>query len=149
RVARDVDELVAAFAAPPPPPSAKVAGLPPALDAVVLRALRVDPCDRFPSAQAMLAELELALPPASTEDVVGALESIAFDDLERMKELVARCEQRAGADADPGRAHHPAPPAKGDLFAGRYRIEDPLGSGSMGLVLGARDEPSGASLAIK
>lgn len=42
----------------PPPPSAKVAGLPAALDAIVLRCLAQDPAQRVASAEALLGELQ-------------------------------------------------------------------------------------------
>jgi serine/threonine-protein kinase len=43
---------------PPPPPSAARPGLPPALDAIVLRALAKDPADRFQNADEFLRALE-------------------------------------------------------------------------------------------
>lgn len=51
------------------PPSSIVRGIPPALDAVVMRALERDPEKRFPTAKAMAAELQRAVPPASSIEV--------------------------------------------------------------------------------
>lgn len=51
------------------PPSSITAGLPPALDAVVMRALRKDPAERFASAKQMASELQKAAPPASSIEV--------------------------------------------------------------------------------
>lgn len=46
---------------PPPSPSAALPGLPPALDAVVMRAMSKDPADRQPTAGALAAEAASAL----------------------------------------------------------------------------------------
>lgn len=53
---------------PPPPPSALVAGLPAALEAVILGALAKDPAERYQSAEAFRADLEhLLLAAGGTE----------------------------------------------------------------------------------
>jgi serine/threonine-protein kinase len=162
----DVESLVAALAHEPAAPSARRPGLPPGLDAVVLRALRREPSERFPTAQAMLAELESTIRPASTDELVGALESIAYDELERLRELVARCERSIATSAPPPAALTPPPPALpptvvetrtsgsvlpsgGSLVAGKYRVGDVLGSGGMGVVLAAENQMIGTAVAIK
>ncbi|QDF99194.1 hypothetical protein CJ010_22955 [Azoarcus sp. DD4] len=53
---------------PPPPPSGLVAGLPPALEAVILRALAKSPADRYQGAEAFRAELEQLLATADSGD---------------------------------------------------------------------------------
>jgi serine/threonine-protein kinase len=141
----NVEELVSAFGDTPCPPSEKRLGLPRSLDLVVLRALHRDPVDRFPTAQAMLAELESAVQPASTDILVSAVERIAHDELERLAELVARCER----DASEARPAATALPTPGAVVAGRYRMGDVLGSGAMGVVLAAEDQATGAQVAIK
>jgi serine/threonine-protein kinase len=55
---------------PVPPPSAMVAGLPPALDAVVARATAKSPADRYPDVDAMARALRQ---PAATLDATRAL----------------------------------------------------------------------------
>ncbi|MER3487900.1 MAG: serine/threonine-protein kinase, partial [Chloroflexota bacterium] len=60
---------MARLSGPIPAPSDYRAGIPPALDAIVYRALALDPADRFPSALAMADALEAFLaerPPAGT-----------------------------------------------------------------------------------
>ena len=50
--------------APPPPPSTHILGYPPALEAVVMKALEKAPDQRFATAEALRAALESALPAA-------------------------------------------------------------------------------------
>jgi beta-lactam-binding protein with PASTA domain/predicted Ser/Thr protein kinase len=67
--------------AEPRPPSESQPGLPPALDAVVLRALAKDPERRFADAEEFIAALQqarLALPVGSPTAVAGALAGAAF-----------------------------------------------------------------------
>jgi hypothetical protein len=55
--ARRINELSAVWAAPPPPPSELVPGIPPALDALVLSLLSLDPMARPASAAAVIDQL--------------------------------------------------------------------------------------------
>jgi serine/threonine-protein kinase len=61
---------------PPPRPVQFVRGLPPALDAAIMRAIDKDPDARFPSARAMIAELERALPDALASREERDIESL-------------------------------------------------------------------------
>ncbi len=57
----DLDTMQAHVEAPPPPATARVAGLPPALDAVLAHALAKDPGDRYGSAGELAAAVAAAL----------------------------------------------------------------------------------------
>ncbi len=47
------------------------------------------------------------------------------------------------------RPHQPEPLSEGELFAGRYRVEDVIGEGGMGVVYRVRDEETGDRRALK
>jgi eukaryotic-like serine/threonine-protein kinase len=64
-----------------PPPSRKVAGLPVAIDDVVLRALSREPSDRFSSAREMCSALLEACPPAPPHVVGEWVEACAHESL--------------------------------------------------------------------
>lgn len=66
------------------PPSAHRAEVPPALDAVVLRALSREAGDRFPTARDFALSLEEAYPPASALRVGTWLEGVAGDELAKL-----------------------------------------------------------------
>ena len=92
------------------PPSLHNPAVPPALDAIVLRALARSPHERFATA----AEMALALAPfslgATTHDVADWLESLAADRLRARAALVARVESLApDPSAPPGRPSPTAP----------------------------------------
>ncbi len=143
------------------PPSQLREGLSATLDEVLLRALKNEPSQRFPSANAMAAALEAALPPAATDDVIKVLEELAFDDLDRLREQVTACEayvhdatdgDRETARQDPAPAENDVeawPVFEGALVAGKYRVERVLGRGGMGVVLGAKHIELGELVAIK
>src|SRR5208337_354216 len=65
----DATLLSAVLAGPKESPRRWVAGLPPALDAVVMRALARDPAARFATAREMADALVRAVPPALATDV--------------------------------------------------------------------------------
>ena len=70
------------------PPSRVVAGIPPALDAVVLKALERDADKRYSSAQEMAMALEGACPPAPTRHVGKWVEDLAADALKIRSEIL-------------------------------------------------------------
>ena len=91
------------------PPSARRPGIPPALDAIVLRGLARSPDDRFDTARAMATALEDVLAPARPARVGAWLEEVAGEGLARRTALVAAIEQTAlepgtGAELVGGRA---------------------------------------------
>jgi hypothetical protein len=88
--ARSFFQLVEAVrAAKVEPPSRVVPGLPPAVDAIVARALAVDPADRFPSMRALGAEL-LALADEGTREAW----SVDFEDTPRPRAKVVASPRR-------------------------------------------------------
>ena len=74
---------------PPDPPSLHAPGIPPALDALVLRGLSRKRDDRFASAREMAQALELAMPPAGALEVGAAVEVWARESLEQRSETAA------------------------------------------------------------
>jgi tRNA A-37 threonylcarbamoyl transferase component Bud32 len=88
--ARSFFQLVEAVrAAKVEPPSRVVPGLPPAVDAIVARALAVDPANRFPSMRALGAEL-LALADEGTREAW----SVDFEDTPRPRAKVVASPRR-------------------------------------------------------
>jgi eukaryotic-like serine/threonine-protein kinase len=53
------------------------------------------------------------------------------------------------ASGPPGSTLRPAPPSPGDVLAGKYRVEDTVGKGGMGVVLSAQHLQLGQKVAIK
>lgn len=80
-----------------PPPSTWRAGVPPALDALVTRALSPRVQERPPTARAMLEALHEAVPPAPPAEVARWLERVAGGALEIAEERLARVERSEGA----------------------------------------------------
>lgn len=90
------------------PLSSLVAGVPPAFEAIVQRALEKDPDSRYPTPAAMLADLRrylATLGPTVGGDAVAARMRIVFEG-EREK-LLASVQEALGGAA-PGEAHAPA-----------------------------------------
>jgi serine/threonine-protein kinase len=95
----------------PPPPSSHVPGLPPGLDAIVLRGLDLDPARRFATARDMASELAACVPVAPAEEVGEWVERHAAEELNERAARIADIERdssvsqsrslpRAGAPAD-------------------------------------------------
>ncbi|HEY3817764.1 MAG TPA: serine/threonine-protein kinase [Polyangiaceae bacterium] len=74
------------------PPSKHAAGIPPALEAVVMRGLAREPADRFDTALAMAEAMEAAMPLATTRAVGQWLRELAGDRLDARARLVAAIE---------------------------------------------------------
>jgi eukaryotic-like serine/threonine-protein kinase len=103
-------------------PSSRTAGVPSALDAVVLRALAKDRAGRFSSAREMALAIERAATPASSTDVAEWVEAFARDSLSERAQVVRAAEladregssissPRATPAVDPASARDPAPAA--------------------------------------
>ncbi len=75
------------------PPSAFASDVPPALDAVVMRALARDPADRFDTAKQMAAALEEAMPVATQAKVGEWVEATAKSALEKRSQILADIER--------------------------------------------------------
>jgi serine/threonine protein kinase len=99
RLRPDPAAVVSSLELEPPAPSAKVEGLPRALDFVVETALSREPGSRFPSAEAMVAALEEACAPAPREEVAAFVERVADEELERLREAVKRAERHVAVPA--------------------------------------------------
>ncbi len=115
------------------PPSARVAGLPAALDAVVVHALAPVPSDRPATAEAMGHALESALTPASDEDVRRYVDDVAADEIEQLRERVRACEMYEEAAPHTPRPSS-APPLSQGRALGRYVLYEPIASGGMASV---------------
>ncbi|WP_437585513.1 serine/threonine-protein kinase [Sorangium sp. So ce1000] len=81
------------------PPSCFAPDLPPAWDDIVMRALSVDPADRYESAHAMAAAIEASVPCAPAREVAAWVARIAAEELEKRAAAVAAVE-RAAATPD-------------------------------------------------
>lgn len=74
------------------PPSHVRAGVPAALDEVVMRSLARSPDDRFSTAHEMATELERALPGARPREVAALVQRLAGDALDKRAEVLGRIE---------------------------------------------------------
>ncbi len=90
------------------PPSAYVDGLPPGLDAIVVRAIERDPSRRFETARQMALALETAVPVASPTRVVEWLQGLVGELLAERARSVAIVEKDSGSGMT---AIPPGPPA--------------------------------------
>ncbi|HEY5240606.1 MAG TPA: serine/threonine-protein kinase, partial [Polyangiaceae bacterium] len=70
------------------PPSKVAAGVPPELDAIVMRGLAIDPDARFATARDMARAIEASIPMATASEVGEWVESVASDILRRRAERV-------------------------------------------------------------
>jgi serine/threonine-protein kinase len=86
------------------PPSRHAPAVPPALDAIVMRALARSPELRFETARAMAEALERAAPPASPREVEAWVLALAGDVVESRAELVAAIESDSAGDIEQARA---------------------------------------------
>jgi serine/threonine-protein kinase len=93
--------MVNVVTATPPPPSALVRSLPPALDAVIMRALSKARDDRYPSAAAMreaLAPVAEEVGQATTEELGALMRRLFPGDEVEIVALIRSAKQRFGAE---------------------------------------------------
>jgi eukaryotic-like serine/threonine-protein kinase len=83
------------------PPSARAPEVPPELDSIVMRALALNPDERFESAMEMATALERAAPIATSRRVSEWLEENAAGLLDARAQYVARVESDSMLAADP------------------------------------------------
>jgi len=95
------------------PPSTYRADVPPELDAVVSRALALDPADRYPTALDFVAHLEVAVPPASSREVAAWVAAVAGQKLGERRKLMVDMPTSSGVmevqRAVPAQVDTPAP----------------------------------------
>jgi serine/threonine-protein kinase len=97
------------------PPSSFVSGLPPGLDAIVLRGLARDPAARFATAREMARALERTLPLAPASDVGEYVEKMAGPALAQRAEQIAEIESGSPSIKSPGVVQG-GPPASGSSW---------------------------------
>jgi len=97
----DVALITAVLRQEIPVPSSLVPGLPPALDAVILRALAAEREDRFGTAREMAVALDAIVPRADTRDVAAWVDAVAGDDLRARHDRMQRGADVGGAGGPP------------------------------------------------
>jgi eukaryotic-like serine/threonine-protein kinase len=110
----DVVTIQQVLAGAQTPPSAFAGGIPPPVDAVVMRALDLEPSRRFATALEMADALSRAVPPALPAEVGAWCSAVATVALKRRAAAVAQMESQASAETRrPSNAHErqPADPA--------------------------------------
>lgn len=114
----------------PVPPSAVNPAIPPALDAVVMRALAKDPADRFQSAAEMKAAIEACLPAGSASrqrrELSRYMRTQFADAIEKKRTMLERA---SAANVEP-----PPPPPPAPTYDPRVVIPPPHATGSPGMV---------------
>jgi serine/threonine-protein kinase len=101
------------------PPGHYTPGIPPELDALVMKALAGDPGGRFESAEAMAESLFALVPPAFPAEVGRWVEQAAAESLASREALLAEIESGSSASLLPD------PPAPGDSLAEERVRGDP------------------------
>ena len=135
-------------AAPLPPPSTVVAGIPAALDAVVMRALAPDPDLRFPTARAMAEAIEVSVPLASPGQIASWVERVSGEHLARKIRRVKEIESRSVALAsmlDAGALPREAPLALTEGAAASNSQISQVSAVSSSSKVGARSAPFAAA----
>jgi eukaryotic-like serine/threonine-protein kinase len=79
-------------------PSSLRRDIPPALDEIVLRGLRREPSERFPTAKAMALALEAAVPPVTRSTIIDWVMVTVGDQIGKREEHVAAVERSSGSD---------------------------------------------------
>lgn len=99
------------------PPSKYAPGIPPALDALILRSLDRDPSKRFPTARDMARALEKSLPLVPATDVGEWVERLAGKSLADRAARIARIESQSSVDVQASmqmeQNHTPVPASTG------------------------------------
>jgi len=95
------------------PPSLRVPEVPPTLDAITLRGLSREPERRFPSARAMAAAIEAAVPIASPAAVGAWVEELAVESIARRTAAISAIERAPASARAPAErpSQSSAPPA--------------------------------------
>jgi serine/threonine-protein kinase len=93
--------LYAVMHEPITPPSTVVPGIPPAVDAVVLKALERDVDKRWATAQEMALALEAAVPPAPTRHAGKWVEELAAEALKIRADIVRTIDRANGGTSAP------------------------------------------------
>jgi serine/threonine protein kinase len=97
----DVEVFGKVLDAPIEPPGRFVPGVPPELDAIVMRALAREAQDRFATARDMARAIERAVPPIAAADVGEWVERMAEKMLASRAGVVARIERSSPTSASP------------------------------------------------
>jgi serine/threonine protein kinase len=107
----DAELVLKVLAGAKDPPSRHAPGVPAGLDALVMKALAVDPGDRFASAQDMAEVLLRAAPPAFPTVVAKWVQEAAGDALAKRAKELAEIESRGDMTALPRPSTTPVVPA--------------------------------------
>jgi serine/threonine protein kinase len=97
----DVEVFGRVLAGRADPPSTVVEGIPHALDAIVLRALSIDPEQRFSTAREMARALQTAVPLVPTAEVGEWVEETVAQVLAARMQTVVRIETESSASSQP------------------------------------------------
>jgi len=98
----DVEVFGLALAGCKTPPGTHAPGLPPAFDALVMKALHLDPAERFATAREMALELEACAGIATPSEVAAWVSTLAADLLDQRARAVAEVESASDIFATAG-----------------------------------------------
>ena len=91
----DAERFLKILALAAPPPSSKIAGLSPAFDVIVARALARKADDRYPSARAMAMALETETELASASEVGAWLQTVVAEPLKAREEMLSEMQRQS------------------------------------------------------
>ncbi|WP_437942500.1 serine/threonine-protein kinase [Sorangium sp. So ce341] len=135
--------LGAVLERPIPPPSSLAAHVPPALDAIVLRALERNADGRYPTARELAIAVEDAVPLASPRAVGEWVEELAGDALARRAARVAEIEGASAAAPGSAAVAGAGTPARGGSSEPGMQSDREPGSGRGRDLQSERDLQSG------
>ncbi len=95
------DVLLGPFRTKPRSPRDRTPSLEPAVEAIIMRGLASEPCDRFATALDMARELERASREASATEVGEWVTCLAHEELKKLSEHLSVVEEDAGAFEEP------------------------------------------------